>query len=97
MKTIDVNGRKLEYEIFYDVCEYGEAYQTVFYEGTISKNRKKWFLFGPEISISKPKELFKLYFNIEDPNLTKSDIRFTLERKIELLNREKEIEEGEII
>lgn len=41
MKTIDVNGRKLEYEIFYDVCEYGEAYQTVFYEGTISKNRKK--------------------------------------------------------
>lgn len=97
MKTIDVNGRKLEYEIFYDVCEYGEAYQTVFYEGKISKNRKKWFLFGPEISISKPKELFKLYFNIEDPNLTKSDIRFTLERKIELLNREKEIEEGEII
>lgn len=97
MKTIDVNGRKLEYEIFYDVCEYGETYQTVFYEGTISKNRKKWFLFGPEIIISKPKELFKLYFNIEDPNLTKSDIRFTLERKIELLNREKEIEEGEII
>ena len=49
-KSLDVNGRKIEYEVFYDVSEYGETYETAFYEGTKIVSRKKYFLFGEPVS-----------------------------------------------
>ena len=96
-KILDVNGRKIEYEVFYDVSEYGETYETVFYEGTQIVSRKKYFLFGEQVSKEVPREIFRLYFNIEDEGRTKSEIRAIIERKLELLDRKDQIRRGELI
>ncbi len=97
MNSIKINGRTLEYEVFYDVSEYGETYETAFYEGTKTERRKKYLLFGPTIEKTVPNEIFKLYLNIEDPGYTKDDIRRKIERALELLERPSEIERGEIV
>jgi len=97
LSEIEIDGRKIKYEIFYDVSEYGEIYETIFYEGTEIKKYKKYFLFGPIITKEIPKQIFKLYYNIEDESMTKSDIKSAICRKLELLGRKSEIERGEII
>lgn len=97
MKTLDINGRKINYEVLYDVSEYGETYETVFYEGTKITTRKKYYLFGEKISKEVPREIFRLYFNIEDERKTKRDIRSRIERELELLGRKEQIEKGELI
>lgn len=97
MKTLNVNGRIFEYEIEFTPHEFGGYYETIFYEGYKTYTRKKYFLFGDYITISKPKKVFTLYLNIEDEAYTKSEIRVKIKRKIELLNRKEEIENGQII
>ena len=96
-KSLDVNGRKIEYEVFYDVSEYGETYETAFYEGTQIVSRKKYFLFGEPVSKETPREIFRLYFNVEDEGRTKSEIRTIIERRLELLDRKDQIRRGELI
>ena len=98
MKTIEINGRTLEYEVFSDCNEYdGLTYETAFYEGTKIERRKKYLLFGPVITKIVPNEIFRLFLNIEDPGYTKDDIRRKIERKLELLERPAQIERGEIV
>ena len=97
MKTISINGKELEYEILYDVSEYDEYYSTVFYDGVVMEEYRKYLLFGPKLKREKRKEVFTLYFSIEDPSYTKDEIRSILERKVELLGRKEEIENGELI
>ena len=98
MKTINYHGREFQYEIFSDYNEYdGLTYETEFYEGTEMVTKRKYWLFGPEITVEQPKLIFKLYIDIEDETYTKQDIRDKIRRKVELLNRKLEIEKGEII
>ena len=98
MKTINYYGREFQYEIFSDCNEYdGLTYETEFYEGTEMVTKRKYWLFGPEITVEQPKLIFKLYLDIEDETYTKQDIRDKIRRKVELLNRKLEIEKGEII
>lgn len=97
MKTIKIKGQQFEYEVFFDAHEFGEKEWTEFYQGTIVTYRKKYFLFGKIIKHERPKLIFKVDFNIEDLYYTKKEIREKLERKVELLNRKKEISKGEII
>jgi hypothetical protein len=97
MKSIDVNGRKIEYEVLYDCSEYGETYETIFYEGTEVKTRKKFLLFGEKIEKLVPKEIFRLYLDIEDEGMTRSEARRKIERRLELLDRKEQIERGELI
>jgi len=97
MKSIDVNGRKIQYQVFYDVSEYGETYETVFYEGTRIVSRKKYYLFGEPVSKEEPREIFRLHFNVEDAHRTKSEIRAAIERRLELLDRKGQIRRGELI
>ena len=96
MKDLNVNGRTFQYEIFSDVSEYGEIVFTEFYEGKETKTRRK-FLFGPEITEEVPHKVFTIDFDIEDTGYTKNDVRTILERNIELLDREDQIQRGEII
>lgn len=90
--------RKLQYEVMSD-CGEGTAsfYWTEFYEGTEVKTYKKFLLFGETITIEKPKLIFKLYFNVENIRLTKGEISTALHKQLELLDREKEIANGELI
>jgi hypothetical protein len=97
MKRIDVNGRTIEYEVFYDCSEYGDTYETVFYEGKQTVSRKKYFLFGETVSKEFPREIFRIYFNVEDEGRTKSEIRAIIERRLELLDRKEQIRRGELI
>jgi hypothetical protein len=97
MKDLNVNGRTFQYEIFSDVSEYGETVFTEFYEGKETKTRRKYFLFGPEITKEVPHKVFTIYFDIEDTDRTKDEVRTVLERHIELLDREAQIQRGEII
>lgn len=97
MKTINVNGREFQYKVGYDCSEYGDYYWTDFYEGTETETYKKWLFFGPTLTKEVGKWVFKVYLNIENPHLTKSEIRQHIERAVELLERKEEIERGEII
>ena len=97
MKTINVNGRIFEYEIFSEYNECYTYYWTEFYEGSKLITRKKYWVFGKIISEYVPNYMFTLDFNIESPNYTKNEVRKKIERQIELLNRKKEIEKSEII
>ena len=97
MKTININGKEFFYEVCYHVSEYGEYVWTEFYDGSYTKTYKKYFFFGPTRTKEVYNKVFQLNFNIEDKNKTKSDIRKSLERQIELMNREEEIKRGELI
>lgn len=97
MKTININGKEFKYEIFYDASEYSEYYLTVFYDCINTVEYRKYLLFGPKLIKEVGNEVFRVHFNIEDPSLTKGELRDILERKVELLQREEEIKKGELI
>ncbi len=97
MKTLTINNRTFEYETFYDVSEYGTHEYTEFYQGTITKTRKMFWFFGPEIIEVKPRLVFTIYSDIENKSYTKKQVRSWIEYQVELLDREEEIKRGEII
>ncbi len=97
MKEINVNGRIFQYEVEVYCGEFGYYHETQFYEGYKTYSRKKYFLFGDTITISKPKWVFKIHCDIESEYYTKSEIRGKILEKVELLERKKQIENGEII
>lgn len=97
MKKLSINGKDLEYEVFHHISEFGDYYETVFYEGTTIKTYKKYWLFGETITKIVPKEVFVLYVDIESRDYTKDKIRGMIEKKLALLNREEEIKNGKII
>ena len=94
---MELDGIQMEYQVFGGVTEYGEHYLTDFYIGNKTTIRRKYGIFGKKIKKVKPCKIFRLYINIEDPNYTKKDIRERIERKLELLGRQSEIENGEIV
>jgi hypothetical protein len=97
MKTLIVNNREFQYEVETYQGEFGIYKETLFYEGYESYTRKKYYLFGDVITIKKPIWVFTLYLDIESERHTKSEIRTMIEKKVELLERKKQIENGEII
>jgi len=97
MKTLSINGNTFEYELEAHSGEFSDYYTTNFYQGTETITRKKFWLFGKKITKTIPKLVFTLNMDIEDPSYTKSEIRASIKRKIELMGRLAEIERGEII
>jgi hypothetical protein len=97
MKTLTINNRAFQYEIFEEVSEYGDYQYTEFYDGTITVTSKKYWLFGEKITKTIAKHVFTIYRDIEDKCYTKKQVRGWIEHQVELLDREEEIERGEII
>lgn len=97
MKTLNFNGRELQYELILQEGDVHDWYSSRFYEGTITTTRKKYLLFGEIITETNPKPIFELMVNIESPHKTKAEIRALISRQLELLDRSGEIERGEII
>ena len=97
MKSITINGRTFQYQIYADYDQFGDNVSTCFYDGTeIIKHKKYWF-FGEVISKEEPKIVFELPFSIEDHSMTKEQVRSHIERAVTLLNRREQIQRGEII
>ena len=97
MKTLTINNRTFEYEIFHHSSEYGDSAWTEFYEGTMTETHKKYWLFGKKITTIKPIKVFTIWYDIESKNHTKKQVRDWIQRQVDLLNREEEIRRGEII
>tara|TARA_R110000772_G_scaffold17946_1_gene49734 strand:- start:1303 stop:1602 length:300 start_codon:yes stop_codon:yes gene_type:complete len=99
MELLNVNGKTLYYKIIYDYDEVnGETAKTKFYlTNNVFKNVKKYRFFGPRITVPNDKVVFTLGYDIESVNRTKGMVRKDIERKVELLGREEEIANGEII
>ena len=89
--------RNLQYEVKVYVTEHGDIVWTEFYEGTVTKTRKKYWLFGKIITTDVPKEIFRLNFDVETADRTKRELSAILHRKLELLERQNEIDRGELI
>ncbi len=97
MKEIFINGRQFQYKVEMYQGEFGIFFETLFYEGCKTYTRKRYFLFGEVVTISKPIWVFTIPFDIEYEGYTKAEVREKIEKQIELLERKKQIERGEII
>ena len=97
MKTITISGREFQYQIFWYDGEYGGYAETIFYHGTETETKRKFWLFGPMITVEVPIEVFKFEGNVESVHFTKEELRKKLEKKVKLLDRQKEIDRGELI
>ena len=95
-----INGEVWYYKV-YESLEYDYAETAFFKTKTKIVTKRKYWLFGEKLQLEVEKDFedadFKLYFNIENPKYTKSEIRAAINKKIELLNRVDEIKRGEII
>ena len=94
MKQIEILGNKFFYEF---ICDEECMWITAFYDELKTKYRKKYWLFGSLIEVPDNRIVFYVYFDIETPNLTKSELKEILERKVELLDRKEQITGGELI
>ena len=97
MKTLTINNRTFKYKRFHSESEYGTHESTEFYQGTITKTHKKYWLFGKEITTIKPKLIFRIYRDIENKSYTKKQVRAWIQHEVDLLDRADEIRNGEII
>jgi hypothetical protein len=98
MKSVTIGERTFQYQTYWERHgeDIGSDPVTVFYEGTEIRSRKKYRLFGPLITWYEPREVFRIYANSENDQLSKGWWRKQITEKIELLNRKEEIERGEL-
>jgi len=82
MESIKINNRELQYEICTWDGEYSYHYYTKFYEGTFTEKRKKYYLFGPEISVTRPKFIFDLNKDISSASFSKKECKVAIIKKL---------------
>ena len=101
MKEIVVLGKPYQYEIEIDYGDIGTYAETKFYDGFDIVTYKQFWLFGKEHKKAVPKFFLKVDYNIESEYFTKKELEKKLKkdfkRHIGLLNRQEEIEKGELI
>lgn len=96
--TKDGKEYKFLYEAKYDVSDYGESDWTDFYSTNTTKyKRKKYLFFGPFVEKVKYRKLFQIPFSIESASYTKNEVRKSLNRAIDIMNRKSELQRGEIV
>lgn len=103
MKTnsININGRTIHFTVEYDCSEWGESWQTHFFEKYETISRKKWYFFGPIITRQEPYIMFSIYQDINNPRLTKEYWKREITRKLNeydsLCDRANEINSNQYI
>jgi hypothetical protein len=98
-KSVEVNGVVLYYDSGWSGDDYGEWYETWFYEETEIVKRKKghWFKKSEYYDVEVPKILFTIYEDINNIRLSKNWWRNEIEKELSLINRKDEIEQGKLI
>jgi hypothetical protein len=89
MKEIQIYGRVLQYEVIDSI--------TIFYEGKESYERKKYFFFGKKITKIRPKEIFRIYNDVNNPNVLKEWWEKAIRISLDVIKRQEEIDRGELI
>jgi hypothetical protein len=91
MKTIIYKGEEFQYQTYISTDN------TDFYQGIeiVPKYNIFGFKFGK--LIERPKLLFTIDCNIEHPRYSKEFIRRLIRSKVKVLNRDREIQNGDII
>jgi len=97
LKTLEINGVSLQYLMFESHGEYGSSTWTRFYMGTTTRTHRKCWLFGKKVIVIEPKYVFTIWRDIESKDYTKKQVRAWIEHELELMGREAEIRNGEII
>ena len=101
MKKIKCGETELLYVIDeYDCGDYGASfcYKTIFFDTKpMVRMVKKYYLFGDLIEKIAYKRLFHLDYSVECNRVTKDEVKKDIVRKITLLKRQEEIDNGEII
>lgn len=97
MKEINYRGRLLQYEGFTDCHEFGDISYTEFYDGMETFTRKKYYFFGKEITYTRPRLLFTIFADADDPQISKEQWRKWISEEIALLSRKDELKRGELI
>lgn len=93
MKKIKIKGVEYSYQV-YNSTDIHTV--TVFYSGVKKYTRRKYWLFGEKITVEKPIEVFKVYFDIESEFLTKKQVKYILLKRISILEREEEVKKGKL-
>jgi len=101
MHKLKINGRTLYYDIHTYPSEYGSTI-TKFYEKDGMKPEKKWswnkfWFVETGKMVPNYKYAFEIFINLHSPFYAKKEIKEKIDRKFEILNREEEIQKGEII
>ena len=102
MKKIIIRYKGEDVELLYKVVseysEYGTYSYTDFFDTkTQVVRKKKYWFFGPYISKTEQVFLFRIWYNANDPQITKEEWREKILRQLELLHRRRELEEGILI
>jgi hypothetical protein len=99
MKSIEINGRNLQYDSGYGSDIAGDWEATHFYEGTEKVKRRRWvgFFKWETYEVEEPKLLFTIDANINSTRLSKSWWRKMIKHELSLVDRKGEIERGELI
>lgn len=97
LKDITFNGRKFQYVVNHHASEYGDYVNTSIFEGTETITKQKYWLCGPMITETKPKEIYTIGYDIERVDKTKAEVRASFQRMVDLLDRAEEIKNGKII
>jgi hypothetical protein len=99
--SIEINDRKIYFQVRYDCSEWGEYWETEFFEEYETLSKKKWVLFGPTITWEEPKIMFTITRDIYSPRLTKEYWRREITKKLKkydaLCNRQTEINSKQYI
>ena len=84
MKTnsININGRILKFIVEYDCSEWGEYWQTHYFEKHETLSRKKWYFFGPIITWEEPVIMFTIHADMYNPRLTKEYWKREITKKL---------------
>lgn len=97
METITIDDKEFQYQIFWYDSDLGAYAETVFYQGTKTETYRKYLFFGAKIMVEVPIEVFKFQGNIKSNYYTKQELKQKLEKKVNLLGRQAEIDRGELI
>lgn len=93
-KVIEFDGVKYLYELVnHDLFTFTYVYSSK----PKIRYRKKYFLFGPIVEVKEYEYLFDTNMDFESPYYSKEDVRQRFAYYINLLNRKKEIENGNIL
>lgn len=97
-KPITIEGQKFEYCIMQRWVDHKCVYSTHFYQGMRKEKYRKYFFFGETLEREVENFIFRLYgTNIESPYVSKEELKGLLDKEMAIMNRRKEIENGNII
>ena len=98
MKTIRINSRTLNYKVVYPFNkDYGSGIYTKFYEGFEKVTVRCFPMFWKKKTIIRPKLLFTIYENADDPKTPKDWWQAAIMKELNLLKRKEELDRGGLV